>query len=76
VKKSELIQVERTKKGIGRPKIILVEVVKKDISIKEVTYGLTLERIKWRKRTLISPRRIHSRLQKNWTKAWLLLLVL
>ena len=37
------------KKGRGRPKITLVE-VKKDMSIKEVTKSMTLERIQWRKR--------------------------
>ena len=36
VRKSELIQVEVTKKGRGRPKMTLIEVVKKDMSIKEV----------------------------------------
>ena len=36
VRKSELIQVEVTKKGRGRPKMTLIEVVKKDTSIKEV----------------------------------------
>ena len=34
VKKSELIQVEQSKKGWGRPKITLEEIVKHDMSIK------------------------------------------
>ena len=37
VRKSEFIQVKGTKKGRGRPKITLVEVIKNDMSIKEVT---------------------------------------
>jgi hypothetical protein len=38
---SEFIEVERTKKGIGRPKITLIEEVKNDISIKKVTKRIT-----------------------------------
>ena len=34
VKKSELIQVKQWKKGRGRPKITLEEIVKHDMSIK------------------------------------------
>ena len=34
VKKSELIQVEQSKKGWGGPKIMLEEIVKHDMSIK------------------------------------------
>ena len=34
VKKSELIQVKQSKKGRGRPKITLEEIVKHDMSIK------------------------------------------
>ena len=37
VRKSELIQVERIKKGRGRPKITLVEVIKKDLITKNMT---------------------------------------
>ena len=37
------------KKGRGKPKITLVEVVKKDMSIKEVTESMTLDRIECRK---------------------------
>ena len=44
-----MIQVERTKK-VRIPKIILVEVVKNDMSIKEVTKSMTLDRIEKRKR--------------------------
>ena len=35
VRKSELIQVEGTKKGRGRPKITLIKVIKKDMLIKK-----------------------------------------
>lgn len=41
---------EGTKKGRRRPKIILLEVVKKDMSIKKVTKIMTLNRIEWRTR--------------------------
>ena len=47
VRKSELIQVEATKKGRGRPK--LVEVIKKDMAIKGVTKSMTINRVEWRK---------------------------
>jgi hypothetical protein len=42
---SEFIEVGGTKKGIGRPKITLIEEVKNDISIKKVTKRITLDRI-------------------------------
>jgi len=45
-----LIQVEGTKKGRGRPKIKLVEVIKKDMLINEVTESMTLDRVEWKKR--------------------------
>ena len=41
---------EQKKKGRGRPIITLVEVVKKNVSIKEVREVMTSERIEWRKR--------------------------
>ena len=50
VRKSELIQVEGMKKGRGRPKIILVQVIKKDMTIKEVTKSMTIDRVEWRNR--------------------------
>ena len=37
IRKNEFIQVERIKKDRGRPKISLVEIVNKDMSIKEAT---------------------------------------
>ena len=46
MRKSELIQVERTKKDRGRLKITLI-VVKNDMLIKKVTKNITLDRIKW-----------------------------
>lgn len=52
VRKIELIQVERMKKGRGSPKITLRVVVKKDISFKEVIETITLNRIKWRKKIM------------------------
>jgi hypothetical protein len=45
VRKSELIQVEGMKKGRGRPKIALIELVKKDMSIMKITKGMILDRI-------------------------------
>ena len=50
VRKSESIHVEGTKKGRGRPKITLVEVIKKDMSTRGVTKSMNLSRIEWRKR--------------------------
>jgi hypothetical protein len=50
VRKSKLIQVEWKKKGRGRPKTILVEVVKTDMSIKKITKSMNLDRIEWWKR--------------------------
>ena len=55
IRKSELIQVEGMKRDIGRPKITLVEVIKEDMSIKEVTKKITLDRIEWRKRIHVEP---------------------
>lgn len=37
MRKNEFIQVERIKKGRRRPKLTLVDIVKKDMSIKEAT---------------------------------------
>ena len=45
MRKSEFNQVERMKKGRGRPTITLGEVGKKDMSILEVTKSLTFHRI-------------------------------
>ncbi len=42
---SELIQVKGMKKDRGRPKITLIEVIKKDMSIKDVTKSITSDRI-------------------------------
>ena len=50
IRKSEFIQVEGKKKGRGRPKITLVEVLKKGMSIKEVTEIMALDIIEWRKK--------------------------
>ena len=49
IRKSELIQVERTRKSKGRPNITFVNVFKKYISIKEVTETAILDRIEWKK---------------------------
>ena len=50
VRKSELIQVEETKIGRRRPKIKVVKLVKNDMSIKQVTKSMILDRIEWWKR--------------------------
>ena len=50
VRKSELIQVEETKTGRRRPKIKVVKLVKNDMSIKQVTKSMILDRIEWWKR--------------------------
>ena len=55
IRKSELIQVEGMKRDIGRPKITLVEVIKKDMSIKDVTERNTLDKTEWRKRRYVEP---------------------
>ena len=49
-RKSEFIQVEGKKKGRGRPKITLVEVIKNDMLIKGVIENMTLDRVEWRQR--------------------------
>jgi len=49
-----LIQIEGTKKCRGRPKITLIEVIKNNMSIKEVIQRVTLDKIKWRKRIHIT----------------------
>ena len=49
-KNSEFLQVEVMNKGRERPKITSVEVVKDDISIKEVTKSMTSNKIEKRKR--------------------------
>ena len=38
------------KKGRGRPKITLIEIIKKNMSIREVMESMILDRIEWRKR--------------------------
>ena len=45
MRKSALIQVEGMNKYWGKPKTKLVGLVKKDMSIKEVTKSMTLDRI-------------------------------
>ena len=50
IRKSEFIQVEGKKKGRGRPKITLVEVIKNDMLIKGVIENMTLDRVEWRQR--------------------------
>jgi len=50
----ELIQVEEMQRGRGRPKIALVELIKNDMSIKEVTKSMTLHRIEWWKRFYVA----------------------
>ena len=42
--KRKLIQVKRMEKGRGRPKIKLVELVKIDMSIKEVTMNMIVKK--------------------------------
>ena len=42
--KRELIQVKTMEKGRGRPKIKLVELVKIDMSIKEVTMNMIVKK--------------------------------
>ena len=44
IRKSEFVQVERTKTGKGSPKITLIEVIK-DRSIKAITEHVVLDRI-------------------------------
>ena len=49
LRKSELIQVKRTKKAKGRSQIIIV-LVKKDMSIKGVTNSISSNRFELRKK--------------------------
>ena len=42
--KRELIQVKRMEKGRGRPKVKLVELVKINMSIKEVTMNMIVKK--------------------------------
>ena len=41
----ELIQIKEMKKRLKKPKITLIEVLKKDMSIKEVMESMILDRI-------------------------------
>ena len=50
MRNSEFIQVEEMKKGKGRLKIKLVEVIKNDMLIKKVLKTTTLDRIEQQKR--------------------------
>ena len=45
VRKTKLIYVEGMKKSRGRPKITLIEVIKREMSIKGVTKSMTLDRV-------------------------------
>ena len=56
VRKSDLIQVNRMKRGKERPKITLVEIVEMNILVKEVTKNMILDRIEWwRKMHVVDP---------------------
>ena len=73
VRKSELnqlIQVEGMEKSSRRPKITLVEVIKKYMLIWKVTKSMTSDRIELRKEymwpILTNLLRIHRRFQKIW----------
>ena len=44
-RKSSWSRIKEQKKGRGRPKITLVEVIIKDMSIREVTEGMISDRI-------------------------------
>ena len=54
------------KKGRGRPKITLVGVIKKNMSIEEVIESMTSYRIEWRKRKQVAD------LTNKNTKFWFL----
>ena len=41
---------KKKKKSRGRPKLTLIDIVKNDMSINEVTKSMTSDRIEWRKR--------------------------
>ena len=56
MRKSDLIQVNRMKRGKERPKITLVEIVKMNILVKEETKNMILDRIEWwRKMHVVDP---------------------
>ena len=46
----ELIQIKEMKKRLKKPKITLIEVLKKDMSIKEVMESMILDRIEWQEK--------------------------
>ena len=45
-----LVFLDEMKKGRGRPKITLVEIINWDMSIKEVKESINLDRVEWGKR--------------------------
>ena len=45
IRESELALVEGMKKSRGRPKITLIEVIKREMSIKGVIKSMTLDRV-------------------------------
>ena len=49
-----LFKLRKQKKSKARPKITLVQVVKKDMSIKEVIEIMTLDWIEWHKRIQVA----------------------
>jgi hypothetical protein len=55
VRNSDLIQVKRTKKGGGRPKLTLVKVVKSDVLIEEMAETMNLDMIEWRRIHMADP---------------------
>ena len=49
VRKSDLLTIHGNAKGRGRPKLTLTKIIKKDISICNLSVSLALNRIEWRK---------------------------
>ena len=54
MRKNELIKIQGTKKGRGKPKIRLIEIEQKNMSIKEVTETVTLDRIEQQERIYVA----------------------
>jgi murein L,D-transpeptidase YafK len=59
MRKSELIQVEGTKKDRGKQKITLIKVINKNMSIKNILENMNSNRIEWRKRIHVADTNSH-----------------
>ena len=49
VRKSDFLTIHGNARGRGRPKLTWIEIIKKDITICNLSVNLALNRIEWRK---------------------------